>query len=176
MNFQNIPQMADTFSMVEAGSGKKFDIFVESRDSQFSILALGGGLTYRESFTVRNDTFFLDKRFFKVGLLGASLTYNPKRIRIVLPFSTDNSWSYKGTERGPGYSRNIFSRGFMKMSGDTIFVYNISERGGAEDTAVVAFDSAFNLCAISIQIPNILSLHKLLGFKSRNLILRRTSE
>lgn len=166
----------DSFKMKEAESGKVFDIVVLSRPSEFSIKAQDKNLTYSEDFTIINDTFYLRKRFIKIGLISANLTYSPRRIRMVLPFAEKTSWFYSGTETGLGYKRRIESKGYMNMVEETIFIYNVSIRDGREDTSMVAFDKDYNLYKITIQIPDIFGIYRILGFKSQNILLMRETK
>jgi len=170
---QNLPVQSDTFDMIEEASGKVFRIYVESGESVFSIRMKDKSFSYSENFSVKNDTFFLEERFMNIGLFSFNLTYSPKRIRMVLPFSENTSWTYKGIESGPGFKKSIESKGYMAVEKDTIFIFNISRRESKEDTSMVAFDSDYNLYKITIQIPNIMGFHRILGFKSRNLVLVR---
>jgi len=175
-NFLDFPAGSDTFKMVESESGKKFDICVDGGESSFSIRVQNKNLMYLETFTVRNDTFYISDRFMRMGIFSVRLSYFPERIRMITPFSEDAKWTYKGVESGSGYKRNVESKGFIEIISDTVVIYNISKRGKGEDTTIVAFDENYNLYRITIQIPNILGLHKLLGFKSAKLNLIRRED
>ncbi|MDD3804189.1 MAG: hypothetical protein PHW02_07395 [bacterium] len=175
-NSSVIPAGSDTFDMIEETSNKKFEIVVRNEDSLFFINVSDKNLTYIENLSVKNDTFYLERRFIRIGFLKVDLIYSPKRLRMVLPFSDSTSWTYQGTENGPGYKKHIESKGFMKLEKGNVYIYNVSARGGNEDTSTVVFDKDYSLQEITIQIPSILGLYKLLGFKSEKLILRRTDD
>ena len=164
---------SDTFKMVEEASGKKFDIFVENTETTFSIKVKEKNLTYTEIFNVVNDTFYLEERIIKMGIFNIKISYEPKRIRMILPISENTEWEYKGIESGIGYRKSIESRGYIELHSDTLYIFNISRRGSKEDTSMIAFDKDYNLYRISIQIPGIMNLYKFFGFKSNTILLRR---
>ncbi|MEO0288611.1 MAG: hypothetical protein ABIN00_03150 [candidate division WOR-3 bacterium] len=158
------------FVFVERESKKVFRLKVEQKIDSLTLSLKGDKLFYSEKYLSVNDSFFLQSRVFKVGLLTYDLNYSPVRLRFILPFKKDQKWEYEGIEKSSIHKARIKSYGFVSEDETGYTVFNITFRNGSPDTSVIEFDRNYRIKKIFIELPEIFLLKRLLGFKTNRLV------
>jgi len=158
------------FLFIEKDSKKVYNVSVEKSGDSLSLSIKGNNLFYLEIYLMKGDSTFLLKRKFKLGFLNYVLDYSPIRLRFLLPFEDNKKWQYEGIETSTFHKTKIKSYGYVFENDDGYKIYNITFRDGSVDTSIVEFDKMYKVKKISIDLPKIFLLRKMLGFKTTKLI------
>ncbi|MEJ5306699.1 MAG: hypothetical protein WHT27_00130 [candidate division WOR-3 bacterium] len=158
------------FAFIEKDNKKIFQLIVEQKVDSLVLFLKGDKLIYSEKYIASNDSFFLLKRVFKVGLLTYDLNYSPIRLRFILPFERDQKWEYEGIEKSTIHKAKIKSYGFVSEDETGFRVFNITFRNDSPDTSIIEFNRDYKIKKIFIELPEIFLLRQLLGFKTNRLV------
>lgn len=159
-----------SFVFIEKNSKKVFEMNVKINVDTMEIFLKGDKFSYNEKYISFNNSYFLTKRVFKVGVLSYDLKYYPKRLRFLLPFDKNQKWEYEGIEKSSIHKVKIKSNGFVYENETGYRVFNITFRNDSSDTSVIEFDKNYTIKKISIQLPDLFLLKEMLGFKTSKLV------